>query len=71
MIEEKEYDVTLTLRISTWVPFAPAERDGPLRPSDAVDNAIGMIPESVFEALRGEGFEIALPIDGEAVEVTA
>lgn len=71
MIEEKDYSVTLTVRLHTTVSFAATERKRPITKADAIDNAIGMIPEgplSLFDGFGGE-FEIALPIDGEAEEL--
>ena len=67
MIEDKTYQVTLTIHLSTSVWFAPVERDRPVTKSDAIDNAIGRLPDDVFDGFGGE-FEVALPIDGEAVD---
>lgn len=66
--EEKDFSVNLTLRLSIPIWFALTERDRPILPSDAIGLAIERIPEAVFDLLSGEGFEIALPIDGEAEE---
>lgn len=67
--EEADYEVTLVLRISTVVRFAPIGRERPITKLDAIDNAIGSIPEAVFAELHGEGFAIADPIDGEASKI--
>lgn len=66
MVEGADYMVTLTLRATVAVTFAPIERERPISNADAIDNAIGSIPESVFEALAGEGIDLAYPIDGTA-----
>lgn len=66
--DEPEYEVTLTLRLTTVIPFARGAGlpdDTPITPSDAIENAIGCLPESVFDGFGGE-FTVALPIDGEA-----
>jgi hypothetical protein len=63
--EERSGAVTLTLRITTRVDFAPIERDRPITNSDFIENAIGSIPTTVFAELEGHGFDIAYPIDGE------
>ena len=60
-----EFEVTLTLRLSCSVSF-PAGANP--KPSDAIENAIGRLPEAVFAGFGGE-FDSALPIDGEATEV--
>lgn len=43
MIEEKDYNVELTIKVRTIESFAPIERDSPLTEKDAVDNAIGSL----------------------------
>ena len=65
MNEDKDYAVTLTLRLSTVVSFAPMEREGPLTYSDAIENAIGSLPSGWLATVEGEGFAVAYPIDGE------
>ena len=69
MIEDKEYEVTLSIRVNTIVRFAPMERENPITKSDAIDNAIGSLPFGWLEAAESEGFSVAYPIDGEVVEV--
>lgn len=79
MIEDKSYDVTLVLRISTVIEFAPIERDSPITKSDAIENAIWSgiakgsygptIGLTIEEALEDLGFALALPIEGEAREL--
>lgn len=67
MIEEKDYEVTLTVRASTVISFAPMERDGPITAHDAIQNAIGAT--HAWDVLENEGFAVAYPIDGEAKEL--
>lgn len=69
LIEDKDFDVTLTITLGTNISFAPIERDRPITKADAVDNAIGSIPPEVFRLLEGEGFGIAYPIEGSAEEL--
>ena len=52
MIEEAEYVVTATLRVV--IPFSPIERPTPLTKQDAIANAMGTVPDSVWEALEDE-----------------
>ncbi len=68
MNEDKDYAVTLTLRLSTTISFAGMEREGPLTHSDAVENAIGSLPSGWLAAVEGEGFAVAYPIDGEVTD---
>lgn len=65
MIEERDALVTLTLKVTTRISFAPIERDGAITKSDFIENAIGSLPHDFFTQLTGEGFDIAYPIDGE------
>lgn len=55
MIEEKDYDVTITIQLRTRVAFAAIERDGPLTVFDAIQNAVGAIPSEVWPQLE-DGF---------------
>jgi len=76
----KDFDVNLTLRLSTRVTFARdtlAELDD-IGISDAIENAIGSLPittgpegdkYTLIEWLEGEGFAVALPIDGEVTDI--
>lgn len=71
-----DYRVTLTIKATTRATFAPAHRPEEVTKSDAIENAIGMgvgpddrFPDSVYNLLQDYGFEVALPIDGEAEEV--
>lgn len=41
MIEDKEFDVTITLRLGTNVVFSPIERDTPITKDDALANFYG------------------------------
>lgn len=68
--DETEFSVTLTLRLTTTVAFARGAGladDAPTK-ADAIDNAIGRLPEGVFSGFGGE-FAVALPVEGEAVEL--
>lgn len=67
MIEDKDFLVRLTIHLTTTVSFSPTERNTHITHMDAIDNAIGMLPENIFTGFDGE-FEIALPIDGEVLE---
>lgn len=76
MIEDKSYDVTLVLRVSTRINFAPIERDRPITKQDAIENAIwsgiassSLFHDSIESALEDLGFSLALPIEGEAHEI--
>lgn len=68
--DEPDYAVTLTIRLHARVGFArirpgdPSDADV-ITPSDAIENAIGLLPQDVFDGFGGE-FEVALPIEGEA-----
>lgn len=75
-MDEPDYLVTLTIRLTTRIgfarsaPYGSPEGTSPddadiITPSDAIENAIGTLPASVFDGFGGE-FVIALPIDGEA-----
>lgn len=74
----RDYDVTLTLRISTRVTFCRASGDelAAIRGSDAIDNAIGSLPSAydsdgnpadLLEWFREVGWDVSLPVDGVAV----
>lgn len=68
--DEPRYAVTLTLRVTTTVAFARGaglDDATPILPSDAIANGVGSIPQAVWDELEGEGFDVADPIDGEAV----
>lgn len=56
MIEEKTYLVTITL--TAQIDFAPIERDSPITQFDAIQNALGTVDQSVWDALEGEGWNI-------------
>lgn len=64
-----DFDVTLTLRLSMGVYFAPPQ-DTPPTKQDAIELAIARLYESgAIEAIESQtSFDIALPIDGEATE---
>lgn len=55
IIEEKDFEVTLTFTLSTRVAFSPMERDTPITAIDAIANAVGSMPGDVFDALM-DGF---------------
>ena len=57
-----DYSVTLTLRVTTKVTFA----SGTPTLADAIDNAIGGLPDSLLQWFDDQGYDLALPIDGEA-----
>lgn len=59
-----DFDVTLTIRLTTNVSFDPGSAPSK---SDAIDNAIGRLPDDLAGALGG-AFSVAYPIDGEATE---
>ena len=63
-VEEADFDVTLDVRLSTRIYFAAIKRDTPLTKADAIDNAIGLLPNTLFDGFGGE-FVVA-PIDGKA-----
>ncbi len=68
--DEPRFDVTLTIRLSTTIAFARGaglDDNAEIRPSDAIENAIANLPPELFDGFGGE-FDVALPIDGEAVE---
>lgn len=64
MIEECSALVTLTIHVTTRIEFSPIERNGPIRDSDFVANAVGMLPYGLEDALVNDGWEIAYPLDG-------
>ncbi len=72
--DEPQYEVTLTLRVTTMVGFARGAGlpdHAEITPSDAIENAIGSGISggegSIESLLDYLGFELALPIEGEAV----
>lgn len=68
MVEEKDYNVELTIKVKTIVSFAPMEGDRPLTLQDAVDNAIGSLFSDEMEGeFANLGFVMA-PIVGTATE---
>jgi hypothetical protein len=67
MIEQATFNVTLTVRVSTTISFAPMERSGPITSHDAIENAIG--GTFAWDTFQGDGFEIAYPIEGEAERI--
>ncbi len=67
--EEADYEVTLTVRLSTVVSFAPMERDKPLDGWDAAANALGSLPEGWLDTAEDYGFDVAYPIDAEATKI--
>lgn len=56
MIEEAEYVVRITL--TTTIQFSPIERETPITQHDAIANAYGTVPDSVWDALEDEGWAI-------------
>lgn len=68
--EEADYAVTITIRLTTRVAFAPAERDRRITSVDAVANAVGQMPEEVWEQIEnGFGGEYVPEITFEVMEV--
>lgn len=67
----KEFEVTLTVRLTTIMAFSRDTEDEltDIDGSDAINNAIGSLPSDFFSHLEGEGWSVALPIDGEATEL--
>lgn len=67
----KEYEVTLTIRLTTTMVFArdTEEELAPISKADAIGNAIESLPFGFEADLNGEGWSVALPIDGEAEEL--
>lgn len=71
MIEEKDYLVNITIRLSTIVSFSPCERDGPITKDDAIANALGHFQDEDLEKIYngfGDEFSVALPLDIEVIE---
>lgn len=56
-VEEAEYLVTATLVVC--IPFSPIERETPLCEQDAVANAMGTMPDRLWEDLEAEGWSIS------------
>lgn len=68
VIEEADYDVTLIIRLSTRIYFAPIERSGPITRADAIDNAWGCIPDDIVKQIEdGFGGEFDVMLDAEAM----
>ena len=62
-----DFAVTLTVRLTMNVYFGPPQ-DGEPPKSDAIELAIARLYDSgAIDVIEGEGFDVALPIDGEAV----
>jgi hypothetical protein len=55
-VEEAEYEVTIKLTNS--IIFSPIERKTPLTKQDAIGNAYGTVPDSVWQALKDEGWTL-------------
>jgi len=56
MIEERSYLVTATLRAR--IDFAPIERETPITRADAIENAIGTMPDGFWDQLEAEGWSV-------------
>jgi hypothetical protein len=67
VIEEVDYDVTLTIRLHTTVRFAPMERDSEVTQFDAIANAWGssLLPDEFIKDIESEG-EYEVSTDTEA-----
>jgi hypothetical protein len=70
MIEDIDYNVTIVIRLTTTVGFAPMERDRPIDKFDAIDNARGHIfDEQWAEIESGFGGEFAVDISYETEKI--
>jgi len=56
MIEEAEYRVVITL--TNLIGFSPIERATRITQHDAIQNALGTMPDEVWKQLEGEGWTI-------------
>lgn len=63
-IEDAEYVVRITL--TTTMRFAPIERERSITKFDAIENALGTMPDGFWDDLEGEGWNIES--DAERVE---
>jgi hypothetical protein len=64
MIEEKDYDVTIVVKLKTHIYFAACERDTPITPADAVANATGcMLDEDWYKLVEGYGGEFVTEME--------
>ena len=62
IIEEKEFDVVLILRLHSRIYFGPIERDSEITEEVAIDDAMKMIKESTWADMR-ENFEVEIDYD--------
>lgn len=69
-IQDIDYEVTLTIRLTTIQKFAPMGRPSEILPSHAVEGAIESLPTGWLTAVEEEGFTVAYPIEGEASVLT-
>jgi hypothetical protein len=56
MIEEAEYVVRASL--TTTITFSPIERPTPITQQDAIANAMGTMPDSLWHDLEDEGWTV-------------
>ena len=70
MIEDKQYRVTIIVRLTTTIDFAPIERNSPITRFDAIENAIGSMSDEDWKNLTdGYGGEFDVATDFEVEEV--
>lgn len=68
MVEEREYNVELNIKVSTLIIFDAMERETPITEGDAIENAIGsLFVEKMEHEFANQGFVMA-PITGIATE---
>lgn len=69
MEEAKDFNVTITVTLKTWVSFAAIPRETPLTIFDAISNAFGHIPSEQWAAIEdGFGGEFAVTVGTEVSE---
>lgn len=56
IIEDATYLVRM--KFTGTIAFAPIERDRPITRQDAIDNAIGTLPDGTLEAFEAEGWDV-------------
>ena len=58
MIDEKLYEVTIVIKLTTTIDFAPREieeDEHPINQLDAISNAVGSMPAEAWDDLK-DGF---------------
>jgi hypothetical protein len=70
MIEDIDYGVTIVIRLSTRISFAPIERDRPIDKYDATANAAGLLSDEQWaEIMSGFGGEFDVDISYETEKI--